>query len=297
MGCEFREVMEINIIGKGTIGYGIYSLLSRYHKVKIYGSEVFDNDTLEFTESNIFDCDLFVHAAGVTDELVDKDFEYAVYKSNGFIKYLAKNLNKSKCTKIVYISSIHVFGNLVEGLSNETRPDPNSLYALFHLNAEKCFEIFLKNTDISLLSLRIPTIYGFPKERDKINRPKIIQFSFLLSLIHSNEIILNSSGEQFRLFSSNIKVGAVINAWIADKKKTQFAVDVVQGTNITVKGFAESCIKTFQLLTSSKAKLILPDFPNKPIACKKIIVEPVYDCKDEYALDQFLIDFLQNYLK
>lgn len=289
--------MKINIIGgTGTIGHGIGSNLSRNHDVSVFGSNDFDDDSLEYKNNDVFDCDLFIHAAGITDELVAENLDFAVFKSNTFVKYLVDNLKKSGCTYIVYISTIHVFGDLRKEVSHNVCPDPRSMYSLLHYNTEKTFQIMLEKTAVKFLGLRVPTIYGFPKDKGKLNRPDIIQFGFPLSLLEDNFIKLKSSGNQYRLFASNFKVGAIVNKWIDDNNKSQYVIDVVQGTNITVKNFAKSCIEVFNLLTLSNPQLIIDDRTHKSEVYEMIQVAPLYDCIDEYTLNNFLTAFFQYHL-
>ena len=170
--------MKINIIGgEGLVGYGIYLHLKKYHDVKIYSWKEFDNENLKYRDNNVFKCDLFIHAAGVTDELVKEDIGFASYKSNSFIKYLVRNLILFNCRNIVYISTIHLYGDLSRKICQKTKPNPQSEYAKLHLIAENNFQNLIKQTDINFLSLRLPHVYGFSTEINKINRPDIIQFN------------------------------------------------------------------------------------------------------------------------
>ena len=290
--------MKISIIGgTGTVGHGIYSNLSRDHDVSVFGSDDFDNDSLEYKKNSVFECDVFIHAAGITDELVVENLDSAVFKANTFVNYLVDNLKKSGCSHIIYISTIHVFGDLSKEVSHNVCSDPRSIYSLLHYNTERMFQILLENTGVKFLCLRVPTIYGFAKDKGKLNRPNIIQFGFPLSLLENDFIKLKSSGNQYRLFASNFKVGAIVNKWIGDNNKDQYLIDVVQGTNITVKDFAKSCIGVFSLLTSRRAQLIIDDRTHKSGDYKIIRVVPYYDCTDEYTLNNFLTAFFQYHLK
>tara|TARA_B100001093_G_scaffold518640_1_gene604228 strand:+ start:1566 stop:2435 length:870 start_codon:yes stop_codon:yes gene_type:complete len=288
--------MKINIIGgSGIVGNGIFSVLSKNNVVEVFGSDSFDKNNLKYKNNKVFNCDVFVHAAGITDELVNDDYDLAVYKSNKFIKYLIENLTKYDCKSIVYISTIHVYGNL-DKLVN---PNPISIYSLLHYSTEKTFEILLKNykKKINLLCLRIPTVYGFPYNIDKLNRPNIIQFSFPFSVIENNQITLKTSGNQYRLFSSNFKVGNVIEKWILDLDKNQFTIENVDGKNITVKNFAKLCLKQNNLLNDSKSKLILNNVVNDNNIHKSIKVESFYKCSETYTINQFINDIYQYYNK
>ena len=284
--------MRVSIIGgNGLVGNGIRSVLAEKHDVKVYGSSDFDQSTFRFKTSEVFDCDLFIHAAGITDELVENDYDLAVLKSNAFIKYIVSSLNKTKCSQIVYLSTIHVYGDLTQELDAQTLCSPLSIYGLLHLNTEKMFEILVNNSSINYLTLRIPTIYGFPREKFKINRPEIIQFAFPLSLKKSNSITLKSSGDQYRLFTSNYKVGKIVDKWLNDPHKNTITIDVVQGLSLTVKEFANICLEKYGELNSRNPSLIIEATENLIDVQKKIMVDPKYDCDEKYTINQFLLDF------
>jgi nucleoside-diphosphate-sugar epimerase len=157
--------MKINIIGgNGLVGNGIASALAKNHDIRVFGSSDFDRSTLKFKTSDVFDCDLFIHAAGITDEQVSNDYDHAVFKSNDFIRYIVDGLGKTGCSQIVYISTIHVFGNLNRDLCEKTFCSPLSKYSELHHKTERLFEKLIGKYSMNYLTLRVPTIYGFPKD-------------------------------------------------------------------------------------------------------------------------------------
>ena len=284
--------MKVSIIGgSGLVGNGIASVLAEDHTVRVYGSADFDESTLTFKSADVFNCDLFIHAAGITDELVANDYSASVFKSNHFIKYIVEQLDKTECSQIVYISTIHAFGDLSRDLSGQTRSDPLSIYGLLHFTTEKMFEISIKRTSMNYLGLRIPTIYGFPKDRQRITRPKIIQYAFPMAVKNSNSITLKTSGEQYRLFASNYKVGNIISAWLSDPLKGPITNDVVRGVNITVKDFALLCIQKYNEIVSINSELILHSKDALEVFNREILVIPKYDVVEGYSLNQFLFEF------
>jgi nucleoside-diphosphate-sugar epimerase len=288
----FEWAMKVNIIGgNGLVGSGIAEFLSKSHSVKVFGSSDFDDATFKFKKSEVFDCDLFIHAAGVTDELVVDDYDLSVFKSNNFIKYIIDSLAETSCSKVVYISTIHVFGNLSKKLGESTSCSPKSIYALLHFSAEKTFEILVRKTSMSYLGLRIPTIYGFPRDRSRVTRPSIIQFAFPLAVKKNNGITLKSSGDQYRLFASNYKVGGIIAEWVSDTRKNTITTDVVQGVNITVKNFAKLCIQICAGVDSHEPSLVIDADQLEKNSHQKIEVISKYDCSEIYSINQFLVDF------
>jgi len=278
--------MKISIIGgSGIVGNGIFSFLKDFHEVSIFDSSSFDRKSAGYHSNDLFDCDVFIHAAGITDELVKDDIDFAVYKANSFVNYLVENLIRTNCKNIIYLSTIHVHGDLSQRISKRARPDPLNLYSLLHYNTEKVFEILLRPTSINFLGLRVPTVYGFPRDLSRLNRPNIIQFSFPLSLVKHNQIELHTSGSQYRLFVSNCKVGKVINKWIVDFHKDQFTVD---------KGFASLCISQYAQINGTIPKLLTNQSNIENETAREIHVDSLYKSEEHYPIQRFLVDFFQE---
>jgi nucleoside-diphosphate-sugar epimerase len=291
--------MKINILGGyGLVGHGIYLALSEFYDVKIYNSTVFNKKKFEFNDLALFDCDIFIHAAGVTDEEVASNYNFSILKSTKFINLICSELEKQKCTKIVYISTIHVFGNLKKKITSNSIPNPLTSYSLFHYCTEKIFEFNTKisSKKLKLLILRVPTIYGFPKHLDQINRPSIIQFAFPLSLIHSNQIILNTNGLQYRLFASNIKVGNFVKIWINRDFKSRISKYTLNGINLTVLEFCNLCLLTYRKINKTsnpKIKVGSPSSTNDTF--KPIYLETLDEISEPFKLVEYLDYFFKTY--
>ena len=290
--------MKINILGGyGLVGNGIFLALSEFYDVKIFNSTVFDKNKFEFNDLTLFNCDIFIHAAGVTDEEVASNFNFSILKSTKFINLICSELEKQQCSKIVYISTIHIFGNLNRKIALNSIPNPSTCYSLFHYCAEKIFEFNTNRSSkkIKLLILRVPTIYGFPKNLEQINRPSIIQFSFPLSLIHTNQIVLKTNGLQYRLFASNIKVGNFIKNWINSDIKSIITKFTLNGLNLTVLEFSNLCLARYKIRnpTNAKIKVVSPSVTNDTFS--PINVETIHDIDEPFELVEYLDLFFKTY--
>jgi nucleoside-diphosphate-sugar epimerase len=289
--------MKINILGgSGLVGHGIFQVLKDLYEVKVFNSSVFDKVNFSFKSDELFKCDLFIHAAGVTDEDVFSDYEYALLKSTKLVNLIVSELKLRGCNKVIYVSSIHVFGSLYQDISSSLLTNPTSTYALFHNCAEKSFEIQmqLQFEDYELLILRVPTIYGFPENINKINRPGIIQFGFLLSLLEYGKIVLRSDGSQYRLFASNRSVGEFINRWIKDRKKTNFTKETLNGQNYTVYDFALLCADRFNMRFHDRNVFVekVSQVPtNDTLTPIKVVSK--YAVKESYLITEYIDDFFE----
>jgi nucleoside-diphosphate-sugar epimerase len=288
--------MRINILGgTGLVGHGIYNMLEKEYQVKVFSSDCFDFDLFCFRSDDIFDCDMFIHAAGVKDEEVAGNMDFGLKKSTKFIDLIIVGLKSFSCSKLVYISTVHVFGDLSLEINPNRLPNPKSFYSFFHYCTEKVLELRMNSLsrDFKLLLLRVPTIYGFQENMNKINRPSIIQNSFLTSLLENGSINLRSDGRQFRLFASNYKVGGIIKVWLMDNNKKCITTETVNGENWTVHNFALLCLKRISILVSDR------DFHlnrlNQTALNDTLIpisVNTKYDFVEPYPLEKYIDDFL-----
>ena len=118
------------------------------------------------------DCtfDVVIHLAGLAHDTSNKSLEEDYFNVNmGLTEKLVNWINKaSKPVKIVYFSSIKVFGDL-DRISDEYNKNPTSVYGRSKLAAEKCIESTLQNYHNYYL-LRPVMIYG---EGNKGNLPKL----------------------------------------------------------------------------------------------------------------------------
>jgi UDP-glucose 4-epimerase len=243
--------MKISLIGgSGVVGNGIFQILRHGHDVKCFDSKCFDFKELKYIDEKIFDCDCLIHAGGVTDEEANLNFDNALYRSSFSSNDLINQCLKNGCTKFIYISSIHVYGDLKGRLSCELLPHPKSNYALCHLFTESIFRKLCHNNKLKSLVLRVPTVYGFPADINKINRKNLIPFDFPRQLVEKGRIELNSNGLQKRNFCSNFKIGNIVDKWL--KGESTSLSNVNGDETLIVRDFAYACIDSYMNITGKK---------------------------------------------
>lgn len=283
--------MKIHIIGgNGTVGDGIKGVLSSTHEVTTSGRSDFDVNKCLFFDEKLFDTDVIIHAAGVTDELIAENLEQALQKSTYLIQYLINKLTHSSVKYFTYISTVHVYGRLKSILNCTTVASPISLYAVLHLLTEKLLIDGLSRTNIKLLILRVPTVYGVPVYTQIMRRPKIIQNSFPKELAKSGCIELNSSGEQYRMFVSNSKIGNLIKYWLSASLDDMVTITPIKGRDLKIKDFAQLCINKFITIRKKNGILKIPQ--SIPVHNEvRTEVIPAFDCDEIYTLENYIEDF------
>lgn len=248
--------MIINIIGgKGVVGNGIYKALDHVHHVNRFGTSSFNIHTLKYDDDTIYHCDCLIHAAGVTDEEVKADPEKAMIRATVAVTDLIRKCQDNGCRYFVYISSVHVYGD-IEGVINESSiPNPKTHYGICHLFTEAIFNKLSYESGISCLILRVPTIYGYPADLEKLNRPALIPYDFPRQLVTTQKIELKSSGLQNRNFCSNEKVGKIIKKWLNSEKQGCILSNVNGDYSINVRAFSQQCIRHYKELTGKEGQL------------------------------------------
>lgn len=243
--------MKISLIGgSGVVGNGIFQILRHGHDVECFDSKCFDYKDLKYIDERIFNCDCLIHAGGVTDEEAYLNFENALFRASIASNNLINQCLKNGCTKFIYISSIHVYGDLQGRLSSELLPHPKSNYALCHLFTESIFRKLSHNNKLKSLVLRVPTVYGFPADINKINRKNLIPYDFPRQLVEKGRIELNSNGLQMRNFCSNLKIGNIVDKWLKDGSTSLSNANGDETLN--VRDFAYACIDSYMNITGKK---------------------------------------------
>jgi len=103
----------------------------------------------------------------------------------------------NKVTKIIYASSSSVYGNNKEFPFNEKHKvdKPKSFYAATKLSNELMAYTFHEIYDLSLIGLRLFTVYG------PWGRPDMSYHIFVKSILEGKEIQLFNKGKQYRSFT------------------------------------------------------------------------------------------------
>ncbi len=285
--------MKIQLLGSnGIIGNGIIRALNNY-KIQKLNSESYDKKKNIYKLKKFKKCNYFIHAAGITEEEISKDgFENSFKRSSIELIKLLNHLKKNNCKNYIYISSLRLYDEKINFLNekkNNLKIDSD--YKLCHFVSENIIKFFAIKNNFNFLILRPGAVYGFPKNKFNIKRLKLIPYSFPLSLFKKNKISLNSSGEQYRSFCSNIDIGLRIKKWINLRIKTNLISNIKGDKTITVKNFAKLCIKVLKKKNISY-KLIINKKNKKKY--KPLKINQNFRVKNKGNLSNFLKDYFKT---
>lgn len=284
--------MKITILGgSGLVGSGIKRVLKKNHNVFSFDSSVYNKKKNSFHFQKFSPSDLLIFAASVTDEeIAKKNVKFIISKYKLMLKNLIFFFKKKNLKYFTYISSIHVSNYSQSNFSKKEIEKKTIKYAYCHLEIEKLIKKILIKTGIKCLILRPSNVYGFT-EKKNFNRKNLITYSFPMSLIKTNKIIIKSSGYQKRNFCSNFEVGKYIDLWLKKKNKVKISTTKVLGNEtLTIVQFAKKCISVYDKLFKVSSKLVIKKNikqDNKLLNGKKTLYK--------YSINNYLKHFYKNY--
>jgi UDP-glucose 4-epimerase len=107
---------------------------------------------------------------------------------------------KNTLKKLIYFSTIHVYGDLsFEIIKEDTIPNPKNPYGLTHLMAENICNMYHQNSDIVCVNLRMSNSYGSPYFKDS-NCWWLVVNDLCKTAFYQKKIVLKSDGTALRDF-------------------------------------------------------------------------------------------------
>ncbi len=223
-----------------------------------------------------------VHAAGVTDEEFASDAAAAWQRSALGSKALIAAAKNAGVTRMVYVSTAHVYGPL-EGEIDEARPvNPMNDYALAHYAAEQWFRRSARVDGMDVLILRPCAVYGLPPDLTRFKRWSLIPFSFPRELLEQGCITLKSDGSQRRNFVSAGAIAAQVAAFLAEPALPGRCrvVNPVGPDDMTVLDFAESCVALLAPLMPARGRVLRPDSKSAGLGPAPLLYRSAYTSAD-----------------
>ena len=154
-------------------------------------------------------CDYIMHLAGQSSGEISFENPALDLKKNAITTLnLINYCIKSECKKLLYASSMSVYGNQLDNPVKETLQEfPISCYGLSKFTAEKYLEIF--KDKINYVSVRMFNVYG--PGQNLLNLKQGMVSIYLAQAIFKKEILVKGSLQRFRDF---IYIDDVVNTWI-----------------------------------------------------------------------------------
>jgi UDP-glucose 4-epimerase len=209
--------------------YSFFTEASFGHKpVKFIPGDILDGRTLQQALEGI---DCVVHlAAKVTTPFADADAHSFDQVNHWGSAQLAYAIEKSNVSRIIYMSSISVYGTHAEAIDEHAAPNPQSFYGRSKWEGEKQLNVLDRDREVFIL--RSGNVYGYnPSYRiDAVVNRFLFQANFL------GKITINGSGDQHRSFIHVNKVAEAATS-IIDGHVTPGIYNLVEH-NLTINEIA-----------------------------------------------------------
>lgn len=205
------------------------------------------------------DVDSIIHLAAISEQYCDRDLEKAYAVNTVGVENVFHAAKLAQVKKFIYFSTVHVYGlDLIGEISESTKPNPMSTYAITHYAAEQ----HLKNgadKEIDVIILRLSNAFGAP-----IN-PQVDRWTLLLNMLakeisEKGTCTLKSSGLQTRDFITLTDVCLSIEKIILSKNSIENfnIINFCSGKSMSIKEMAEKLAVRASVEMSKKITLSLP---------------------------------------
>lgn len=285
--------MKVHVLGGGgVVGYGIRATLAADHDVASFGRESYDGGGHRYVSDSLPRCDCLVHAAGVTDEEVALDERGAIQRAIGAATDLFESAARAGCTRLVYVSSLHVYGSLIDAggkIDEQVCPVPRNVYAWCHLATEWALQQVTANHQLRGLIVRPGAVFGLPDPARRVNRVQLAPYDFPNQLIATRRIVLKTAGSQHRSFSSNRGIGRLVGDWLVAESRGR-RVEVVNDpgeVTLSVRQFADTCASVYEGITGIPVSVIAPEAP-------PVVPNPAQRARIPASLEEFLSAYIAS---
>lgn len=200
--------------------YSFFTEAKFDHKpVKLIHGDILDGRSLEKALEGI-DCVIHL-AAKVTTPYADADAHSFDQVNHWGTAQLAYSIEKSSVSKVIYMSSISIYGHHDVPLHEDLTPNPQSFYGRSKWEGERQLQVLQRDRDVIIL--RSGNVYGYnPSYRiDAVVNRFMFQANFL------GKITINGSGDQHRSFIHVDKL-ADVTTRVVDQKVSPGIYNVVE---------------------------------------------------------------------
>lgn len=296
--------MRILVTGaSGLIGSAMVERLAQSHEILTLGRRASADfradlsDPAAIAALDLPAIDALVHCAGVVDEDFRDHPGRAMQMAMFGADALVQKAVAAGATRLVYISSAHVYGPMVGHVDETTAYNPVSNYAIAHFATEQVFRRQAKGA-VAGAALRPCAVFGDLADPSGFRRWSLIPFSFPRDAAIEHRIVIRSTGEQRRNFVGTADVAACCANWLDSDPTGWSGLNPLGTLTGTVFDFAQICAEVSQRLTGTPCEItrVTPKGPTpgedfdyatvSPLAQGTQDLRPVLERLMRHALEQ-----------
>jgi len=231
--CPPRRVVVLG--GSGFVGRNIVGFLQEREVpvVSLSSSEIdlCAADAASLLGQHIEEGDAVVVASGLTP---DRGKDVVTLMRNLVMgQRLAEFLEEGPCAQVIYLSSDAVYGDSTSFVTEDTVPDPASLYGSMHVLREKMLSQALRKRDTPYLVLRPCALYGAGDTHNSYGPNR-----FIRSAVQEGRISLFGNGEEKRDHVHVRDVGRLIHQCLL--MRSTGLLNVATGKSVSFRDLARA---------------------------------------------------------
>jgi UDP-glucose 4-epimerase len=182
--------------------------------------------------------DYCIHAASVNDNFVPGYSEMALNVNAGGTRNLLDALQGRGLKRLVYLSTIHVYGANSGRIDENMPPAPTNDYALTHWFGEQYVRMFHQRCGLPYVIVRMTNVYGVPCHIDSTKWYLVLN-DFARTAHDRKEIVIKSNGRAKRDFVWVGDVCRIIERLLTAPESAQQTFNVGAGHTLAVIELAE----------------------------------------------------------
>jgi len=211
-------------------------------------------DSASITSAALPPADVLIHCAGVVDEDFREDPERAFRMALFGADKLARKALDAGVSKLIYLSSAHVYGPMVGHIDESSAINPVSDYAIAHLATEQVFRR-LASSSVGVLALRPCAVFGQLRAPQAFRRWSLIPFAFPKEAAKNRKIVIRSTGEQRRNFVGTRDISGTARAWLQTDPTGWQAINPLGSLSASVFQFAQLCAQVSDELLDGNCQI------------------------------------------
>ena len=170
-------------------------------------------DLASIEEAFSSDFDVIIHLAALNENDSLKDINSAWETNTLGTQSLLSIASQKQVGMFIYFSTFHVYGNYNEIITEISPTQPHHPYAATHRAAEDMVRFFQHYKGMNTLILRLSNGFGYPMDPG-VNRWTLVFNDLCRQAMTSGEMIIKSSGKQYRDFISLHDVAAAVDHFL-----------------------------------------------------------------------------------
>jgi len=189
---DIEQIIVYDNLTRGNYNLFLVDKIKNHHKIKFIQGDILDSRTLKKALNGI---DVVYHlAAKVTSPFANVNLHYYEQINNWGTAELTYAIEASNVKKVVYMSSMGVYGFSEEEITEASPTNPMSYYAISKLKGEH--HIKRLSNKVDTIILRCGNVYGYSRSM----RFDAVINKFVFESNFNNKIIIQGSAEQHRAF-------------------------------------------------------------------------------------------------